>query len=208
MCGLSVSSSLDLLGDGVELVQQLEVAGIIDGAFFVGDLEGDHGEDGQLGGEGLGAGYADLGSGMGIGAGVGDAGDGGADDVDDAEDKGAVLLCFFDGDDGIGGFAALGDGDDHVTGVDDGVAITEFRGIFDFDGDAAKLFEDIFGDEAGVPAGSAGDYDDARWAFVSLSMLCWIPDMVMVPLAASRRPRRQSKMVSGCSKISLSMKWS
>ena len=45
----------------------------------------------------------------------------------------------------------MGDGDDDVVGEDDGIAVAEFGGVFDFDGDAAEVFDEVFADEGGMP---------------------------------------------------------
>ena len=58
-----------------------------DGAALLGEVEGEEEEGGELGGEGLGGGDADLGAGVGGDGSLGGAGDGGADDVADGEGR-------------------------------------------------------------------------------------------------------------------------
>ncbi len=67
----------------------MEGFGVGDGSADLGEVEGEDEEGGELGGEGLGGGYADLGAGVGGDGALGAAGDGRADDVADGEGLGA-----------------------------------------------------------------------------------------------------------------------
>ena len=98
---------------------------------------------------------------MEVGAAVGGTGYGGADDIADTVEEGSFFFGQLDGGKGIGGFTRLGNGDDDVVGVYDGVAIAEFGGVFYFDGDLTGLFDEVFADEGRVPRGAAGADDDA-----------------------------------------------
>jgi hypothetical protein len=96
-----------------------------------------------------------------VDAAVGFAGDGGADDVDDGEDFVAASAGFAEAGQGIGGFAGLADDEDEGAVVDGRVAVAEFAGVFDFDGDVGEFLDEVFAGERGVPAGAAGGDHDA-----------------------------------------------
>lgn len=98
---------------------------------------------------------------MEVDAASGFAGDGGANDVAEAHDESAFLVCFADGCEGVSGFAGLGDGDDEVAAAEDGVAVAEFGGLLDFRVDVGEVFEGVFADESGVEGGAATEEDDA-----------------------------------------------
>jgi hypothetical protein len=72
-------------------------------------VEGEEEERGELGGEGLGAGHADLRAGVGGDGSLGLAGDGGADDVADGDGAGAEGVQLALGGDGVCRLAGLGD---------------------------------------------------------------------------------------------------
>ena len=67
---------------------------------------------------------------------------------------------FAERGEGVGGFAGLRD--DHDGGVGEGLlgAVGVFAGVLDVDGDAAEVFDDELGEQAGVAAGAAGGDDD------------------------------------------------
>ncbi len=117
-----------------------------------------------MAGEGLGGGDADFRAYVEVYAGIGFAGDGGADGVDDAEGERAAVLGFAEGGEGVGGFAGLAHGDDDGAILDDGIAVTEFGGVFDFGGDFGEIFHEVFADEAGMPCGAAAGDDDTACA--------------------------------------------
>ena len=54
----------------------------------------------------------------------------------------------------------MADGDEDVAFTENGVAVAEFTGVFHLDRDANEILEHVFGDEAGMPAGSAGHDDE------------------------------------------------
>jgi hypothetical protein len=83
--------------------------GVRNGAADLGEVEREEEERGELGGEGLGAGDADLRAGVGGDGSLGLAGDGGADDVADGDGAGAEGVQLALGGDGIGRLAGLGD---------------------------------------------------------------------------------------------------
>ena len=57
----------------------------------------------------------------------------------------------------IGGLAGLRNKDRKVALAQGRLAVAEFRGDIEFDRQAAKAFEPVFGDVAGVTRGAAGD---------------------------------------------------
>ena len=65
------------------------------------------------------------------------------------------------GGEGVGGFAGLGNGDDEVGGVDDGIAVSELGRLFDFGKDSGKVFDGVFSNKAGIHGGAATDDEDA-----------------------------------------------
>ena len=83
--GLGLHHLLHLVGDGVQLVQQPVEVTSAQGALLLADHQGHQGENGDLGGEGLGAGHADLRPGVGVERPVGEARDGAVHDVRDGE---------------------------------------------------------------------------------------------------------------------------
>ena len=103
---------------------------------------------------------------MGVRAAVRFAGDARSDNVAHTENVGALLLCQLNGGERIGRLSRLGNGNDHVIWTDDGVAITEFRGVFHFNRDAGKILKQVFSHQPCVPAGPACDDQDA---------LCGVP---------------------------------
>ena len=141
----------------------MEGFGVGDGAADLGEMEGEDEEGGELGGEGLGGGDADLGAGVGGDGALGFAGDGGADDVADGEGFGAVGDELALGGEGVGGFAGLGDEEADGAGVGDGVAVAVLGGVVDVDGEAGEALDHELAGEAGVPGGSAGGDGDLAW---------------------------------------------
>src|SRR5206468_3446987 len=123
--------ALDLVGDcfkGFEIGLQVALGKV----FSATEHEGNHGQHEYLANIGLGAGDADFGTDVEIDPGVGFAGNGRADGIYDAQDQGAFFLGLADGGQSVGGLARLADGDHDRAGVEDGVAIAEFGGVFDF----------------------------------------------------------------------------
>ena len=121
--------------------------------------EEEHGDD--LGGEGFGGGDGDFGAGVDVGATIDFAGDGGSDDIDDAEGFDTTFFDFAQTSEGVGGFAGLGNNEgDGVFGDVEG-AIAVLGGDDDFSGEVGdELFEVVGGEEAGVVGGAAADNDD------------------------------------------------
>ncbi len=125
MASLWFEDGLHLGGDGGEAVDDF-LALALAHVFAAAEVEGEHGEDDALAGEGLGAGDADFRAGVEVDSAVDFAGDGAADGVDDAEAERAFVAAFAEGGEGVGGFAALADGDEDGPFLDDGVSVAEF----------------------------------------------------------------------------------
>ena len=76
-----------------------------DGAADLGEVHSKEKQRDELGGEGLGGGDADFGSGVGVDGAVGLAGDHGADDVADGDGGRSLGDHFFLRGEGVGGFS-------------------------------------------------------------------------------------------------------
>jgi len=150
----------DFSGEPGELVDEVERFGVGDGAANLREVKGEDEEGGELGGEGLGGGDADLGAGVGGEGALCFAGDGGADDVADGEGFGSFGGELGLGGEGVGGFAGLGDEEADGAGVGDGVAVAVLAGVVDFDGEAGEALDHELAGEAGVPGGAAGGDGD------------------------------------------------
>ena len=151
--------------------------GVGDGSADLREMQREDEERGELGGEGLGGGDADLGAGVGVDGAVGLAGDSGADDVADGEGLGAFGDQLALGGEGVGGFAGLGDEQADGVGVGDGVAVAVLAGVVDLDGEAGEALDHELAGEAGVPAGAAGgDVDLAGAAEVLVGDLHFVEE--------------------------------
>ena len=150
----------DLAGEGGYFGETLLELGGVHGVARDGGHEGEDVEIEQLRGEALGGGDGALAAGDG---GEGDGGfalHGGVVDVGDGEGLVADGVGLAQGGEGVGGFAGLRD--DHDGGVGEGLlgAVGVFAGVLDVDGNAAEVFDDELGEQAGVAAGAAGgDHD-------------------------------------------------
>ena len=115
-------------------------------------------QHGKLGDEGFGGGDADFPPGAGEDGVRGGTGQRAFGNVADGEvvEIAPVLFAFFQGGEGVGGFAGLGEGDEQgVCRHGDG-AVEVFAGVFNAGRDAV-FFEVVFHDQPGVVAGAAGD---------------------------------------------------
>ena len=163
LAALSIYGTQNLLnfsGDFRKLGDEVDGLFLGDGAAELGEVEGEDEEGGELGGEGLGGGDADLRAGVGGDGALGLAGDGGADDVADGEGFGTFGDEFALGGDGVGGLAGLGDEEADGAGVGDGIAVAVLAGIVDLGGEAGEALDHELAGEAGVPRGSAGGDGD------------------------------------------------
>ena len=89
------------------------------------EVQGQHGQHGDLVGERLGAGDADFRAGVQIDAAVGLAGDAAADHVAQRQRRMPLALRFAQGGQGVGRLAGLRDGQDDGVAVDRRIAIAE-----------------------------------------------------------------------------------
>jgi len=135
-----------------------------DGSARLGEVQREDEERGELRGEGLGGGDADLGPGVGGDGSAGAAGDGGADDVADGEGLGSFVDELGLGGDGVCGLAGLGDEQADGVGVGDGVAVAILAGVVDVDGETSEALDHELTCESGVPGGAAGGDGDLRGA--------------------------------------------
>ena len=116
----------------------------------------------QLGGECLGRGHADFRAGPGQEAQLAGADQGGFGHVADRQGVGhALALGVLQRGQRVGGLARLRDGDDQRVFLRNRVAVAVFAGDLHVGRDAGDRFEPVFGDEAGVVAGAAGQDQDA-----------------------------------------------
>jgi len=76
-----------------------------------------------------------------IDARIGRPGDGGAHDIDDAQDGGPPLLGLLDGGERVGRLARLADSDHDGPVADDRIAVAELTGVFRLGGDAGQVLE-------------------------------------------------------------------
>ncbi len=128
--------------------------------FLLGDSQTQQTKRNNLTRKGFGGSHADFRTHMEIGAAVGGAGDTGTDDIAHSVKESALLLCQLDGGQRVGGFTALAHGNDHIIGIDDGVAVPEFRGVFHLNGNLRRLLYEILANEGRVPGSAARANDD------------------------------------------------
>ena len=151
---------LKFTGNARELVDEGEGLGVRNGAADLGEVEREEEERSELGGEGLGAGDADLRAGVGGDGSLGLAGDRRADDVADGDGAGAEGVELALGGDGICRLAGLGDEQADGGGVGDGRAVAILAGVIDFGAQAGEALDHELAGEARVPTGAAGGDGD------------------------------------------------
>ena len=136
---------------------------------------------------------------------VGFAGDGDADDVDDAQRQRALFLRFAQGRERVGGFAGLADRDDDRVLFDERIAIAELAGVRALGDDLREIFHQVIADQRRVPRGALAGEDEAP----GLDQLARRGRRCRRGRSALRAARRgraeQFRTALGCSKISLSM---
>ena len=91
------------------------------------------------------------------------------------------------------------DGDDDGVAVDRRIAVAELAGVFDLDGDAGELLEQILADQGRVIAGAARRQDDALGPAQLLRCRGSGRRSGRVASASSSRPRMAFSSASGCS---------
>src|SRR5690606_29337549 len=98
---------------------------------------------------------------MGISAGIRQPRNRGTDNIDDTEDCRTLLFGVFDGYQRISRLPTLGNSDNNVFVSDNGISIAELGSILHLHVDTAKLFNDIFSQQSGVPARSTSHNNNA-----------------------------------------------
>ncbi len=130
-----------------------------------------------------------------------------ADDVANRKGSMPLPLHFAQGRQRVGRLAALRDREHQRVVVDRRIAIAQLARVFDFDGQPGEFLEQVFATKAEcqlVPQA-------VRIMRSTLRNCCgdrFNPPKCAVASSTDRRPRMALRKVSGCSKISLSMKWS
>ena len=112
---------------------------------------------GELAGESLGRGHADLRAGVGVDGAGGFARDHRADDVADGQRLRSFGFGFALRGDGVGGLAGLRNHQRDRVRIDDGIAVAPFAGVVHFDRNARQRFDHELAGQPGVPTGAAGD---------------------------------------------------
>ena len=124
------------------------------------EIEGQHGQDGDLVGERLGAGHADLGAGVEVDAAVGLPRDAAADDVAQGQRRVPLALALAQGGQRVGRLAGLGQGQHDGVAVQRRVAVAELAGVLDLDRHARELLEQVLADQRRVVARAARRHHD------------------------------------------------
>ncbi len=104
--------------------------------------------------------HADLGPGAGVEHRIALARDLAAIGVADRQHLGLLLLGVPDGLQRVGGLTGLRDGDDERVTIQNRVAVTEFAGQLDLDGQPGPVLDRVLGEQAGVIRGAAGHHED------------------------------------------------
>ena len=125
------------------------------------EVEREDEQRGELRGEGLGAGDANLRAGVGRDCPLSRTRNRSPDDVADGERLRTLANELLLGGDGVGRFAGLGDEEAEHGGIRNGVAIAVFGCVVDVDGQSCQALDDELAGQAGVPGGSAGGDGDA-----------------------------------------------
>ena len=151
----------DLHGNLAQTLHHLQIVEAVDGAFGLAHREGDHRQHGHLTRKSLRRGHTNLRTDVDIGTRIRRTGNAATDGIADTVDEGTMLLGQLHGGQRVGGLAALGDGNHHVTLADDRIPVAELRRILHLHRHATESFYQLLADESGVPRGSAGHDDDA-----------------------------------------------
>ena len=131
---------LDLAGQPLEPGDQALAVGDRQVA-HPAELQGEQREAEEHVGQRLGAGDRDLGPGVQVDAAVALAGDGRADDVDQADAAPALAAYLLHGEQGVDGLAGLAHRDVEGVGLDHRVAVAELAGRLGVGGDAGELLD-------------------------------------------------------------------
>src|SRR5690348_13200293 len=88
------------------------------------------------------------------------AGDHRTHDVADSQSRRALLFGFALGSDGIRRFAGLADANGQGPGVEDGIAVTEFAAVINFNRQTREALDHELAGKPGMPTGAASDDAD------------------------------------------------
>ena len=150
----------DLAGDFAEFADERTRTVRIEPAAELTQLQGEQKKRGQLRGEGLGGGDADLRAGVGVDGAVRFARHHGVDHVADGDSFGAEGDHLALRGKGIGCLAGLRDEQAECVAIGDGIAIAVLAGVVHVDGQAREALDHVLAGKGGVPAGAAcGDVD-------------------------------------------------
>ena len=122
-------------------------------------MDGEHGQRGELAGEGLHRGDADLRTGAGVDHRVGLAGERGARHVADREDAAARAARGPHGAHRVGRLTRLRDRDDERLAVDDRASVPRLGGDVHLDRHAGERLDHVLRGERGVPGGAATEQE-------------------------------------------------
>ena len=143
-----------------DLLRPFARIGVTEIAAPLAQRERDEVTGGDGGGEGLGRGHADLGSGMRVDYSPRLASDGRAHHVGDGEHGRLPGARGLDGAEGVGGLSGLGDGDHQGPVIQDEVAISELRGDIHLCRQAGQPLDHEAAHQGRMVRRSAGDEDD------------------------------------------------
>ena len=157
--GLGLEHLADEVGDRLDRLEHGQAVGEREVA-QPAQVEGEHGQDGDLGRERLGAGDADLGAGVQVDPAVGLAGDGAAHRVHDRQGGMSPPPRLAECAQRVGGLSRLAEDEDQGAVVERGVAIAELAGVLDLDREVGQPLDQVLADHGRVPARAAGREDD------------------------------------------------
>ena len=140
-----------------EGLAQLRLDRAVDRAPSGGHRDRQAGKRGELGGERLGGGDADLGAGLGSEHRIRFAGHRALIDIDHRDDVLALRPGIAESGQRVGGLARLGHEQRHPARRQDGGAVAELGRDLDLDRDLREPGEPVFGDQPRVVGGAAGD---------------------------------------------------
>ncbi len=118
--------------------------------------DGEAGEHRQLAGQGLGRGHADLGTGERRQDAIGLPRDGRLAHIDDRDDVLALGAAVAQRRQRVRRLARLRDEQGGAAFIERRLAVAEFRGDIDVDGEPRPALEPVFGNQAGIEGGAAG----------------------------------------------------
>ena len=127
--------------DGGKLVKQLNVGAFRKRSPLVAQLQGHHGQYGNLSREGLRRGHTDLWASMGVRSRMGGTRNGRTHHIAYPKNGGSTGLGQFNGSKRIGCLPRLGDRNHKIFFVDDGITVSKLRGILHLHRNPCKLLK-------------------------------------------------------------------